>query len=85
MTQKPNILFILVDQTRMPPPQSNLTSQVAQINQVLSFDPSLEADNPFIKFFPAFERLRRNSVRLANHQIAAAACVPSRSALFTGQ
>jgi len=85
MTQKPNILFILVDQTRMPPPQSNLTSQVAQINQVLSFDPSLEADNPFIKFFPAFERLRRHSVRLANHQIAAAACVPSRSALFTGQ
>ncbi len=82
---QPNILFILVDQVRMPPPQSNLTPEIALLNQVLSFDPEMKPDNPFLKFFPAFARLRKNAVRLAHHQIASAACVPSRAALFTGQ
>jgi hypothetical protein len=41
MDQKPNILFMLVDQMRMPPPQSNLTPQIAALNRVLSFDPDV--------------------------------------------
>jgi len=85
MTAKPNILFILVDQMRMPPDQVNLTPRLRELNQVLSFDPQLQADNPFLPFFPAFRRLRRHGVRLARHHIAAAACVPSRATLFTGQ
>lgn len=85
MAGKPNILFILVDQMRMPPDQANLTPALRQLNQVLSFDPELEPDNPFLPFFPAFRRLRRHAIRLANHHIAAAACVPSRASLFTGQ
>ena len=82
---QPNILFILVDQMRMPPSQANLTPEIAQLNQVLSFDPAVEDDNPFLAFFPAFRRLRRNGVRLSRHHIAAAACVPSRASLYTGQ
>jgi arylsulfatase A-like enzyme len=84
-SEKPNILFILVDQLRMPPDQANLTPRLKQLNQVLAFDPDLQDDNPFLPFFPAFARLRRHAVRLARHQIAAAACVPSRASLFTGQ
>ena len=82
---KPNILFILVDQMRMPPNQINLTPRIAELNQVLSFDPALKDDNPFLAFFPAFRRLRRHGVRLGRHHIAAAACVPSRVSLYTGQ
>jgi arylsulfatase A-like enzyme len=85
MAQKPNILFFLVDQMRMPPSQPDLPASLVALNQVLSFDPACPDDNPFLKFFPAFRRLRRNAVRLAHHHIAAAACVPSRAALFTGQ
>jgi arylsulfatase A-like enzyme len=85
MADNPNILFILVDQMRMPPSQANLTPRLAELNQVLSFDPDLNDDNPFLAFFPAFRRLRRNGVRLSRHHIAAAACVPSRATLFTGQ
>src|SRR5690349_12874733 len=85
MASKPNILFILVDQMRMPPSQPNLTPRLKELNQVLSFDPEMRDDNPFLPFFPAFRRLRRNSVRLARHHIASAACVPSRATLITGQ
>lgn len=80
-----NILFILVDQMRMPPSQINLTPRIAELNQVLSFDPAMKDDNPFLPFFPAFRRLRRHGVRLGRHHIAAAACVPSRASLYTGQ
>ncbi|MBL8300226.1 MAG: sulfatase-like hydrolase/transferase [Rhodanobacteraceae bacterium] len=85
MTTRPNILLVLVDQMRMPPSQPNLGPRLEQLNQVLSFDPQLKDDNPFLAFFPAFRRLRRHSVRLARHQIASAACVPSRASLITGQ
>lgn len=85
MASKPNILFILVDQMRMPPSQPNLTSRLEELNQVLSFDWHMKDDNPFLPFFPAFRRLRRHSVRLARHHIASAACVPSRATLITGQ
>lgn len=85
MSDKPNILFILVDQMRIPPEQANITPRVEQLNQVLRFDPQLQNDNPFLPFFPAFRRLRRHSVRLSRHHIAAAACVPSRATLYTGQ
>jgi arylsulfatase A-like enzyme len=85
MSMKPNILFILVDQMRMPPSQVNLTPRIAELNQVLSFDPAMKDDNPFLAFFPAFRRLRCNGVRLGRHHIAAAACVPSRASLYTGQ
>jgi arylsulfatase A-like enzyme len=85
MADKPNILFILVDQMRMPPSQPNLTPRLKELNQVLSFDPNMQDDNPFLPFFPAFRRLRRHSVRLARHHIASAACVPSRATLITGQ
>ena len=85
MAGKPNILFILVDQLRMPPSQANLTPRLAELNQVLGFDPTMKDDNPFLPFFPAFRRLRRHGVRLSRHHIAAAACVPSRATLYTGQ
>jgi len=85
MAGKPNILFILVDQLRMPPSQANLTPRLAELNQVLGFDPAMQDDNPFLPFFPAFRRLRRHGVRLGRHHIAAAACVPSRATLYTGQ
>jgi hypothetical protein len=45
----------------------------------------MKEDNPFLRFFPAFRRLRHHSVRLARHHIASAACVPSRATLITGQ
>jgi hypothetical protein len=35
-------------------------------------DPALKDDNPFLAFFPAFRRLRRQGVRLGGHHIAAA-------------
>lgn len=54
MSMKPNILFILVDQMRMPPSQVNLTPRLAELNQVLSFDPAMKDDNPFLAFFPPF-------------------------------
>lgn len=82
---KPNILFIYVDQMRMPPSQENLTPELKLLNQVLAFDPAMKDDNPFLRFFPAFKRLREHGVRLARHQIASAACVPSRASLITGQ
>ena len=85
MATQPNILFILVDQMRMPPSQPNLTPRLEELNQVLSFDPQMKDDNPFLPFFPAFRRLRRHGVRLPRHHIASAACVPSRATLFTGQ
>ncbi len=50
---KPHILFILVDQMRMPPPQADLPESIVALNQVLSFDPETPDDNPFLKFFPA--------------------------------
>ena len=58
MAGKPNILFILVDQLRMPPSQANLTPRLAELNQVLGFDPTMKDDNPFVPFLPAFRRLR---------------------------
>lgn len=49
---KPNILFILVDQMRMLPPQADLPESIVALNQVLSFDPETPDDNPFLKFLP---------------------------------
>src|SRR4029079_6620178 len=85
MVNRPNFLFILVDQMRVPPSQPNLTPRLKELNQVLSFDPQMKEDNPFLRFFPAFRRLRHHSVRLARHPTASAACVPSRAPLITGQ
>ena len=40
--------------------------------QVISFDPVLDDNNPFLDFASALSRLRRQGERLGHHHIAAA-------------
>jgi arylsulfatase A-like enzyme len=80
---RPNILFVLVDQMRFPP--HSPSGDLAALNQILRFTPGDITDNPYARYFPGFVRLRRNAVSLQNHTIASSACVPSRSAIMTGQ
>nr|BFD31288.1 sulfatase-like hydrolase/transferase [Pigmentibacter ruber] len=84
--KKKNILLIIADQYRYP---GKLTKQQEgfdnHLKAILGFQDEITSDNPYLQFFPGLLKLRKNAVVLKNHMIASSACVPSRSALFTGQ
>jgi arylsulfatase A-like enzyme len=86
LNAKPNILLVLMDEFRVPPvgyapPQGELEG----MKEIFRFEPTLSPDNPFIRYFEGLVRLRKNAVILRTHYIASAACVPSRTAMLTGQ
>lgn len=80
---RPNILFIMVDQMHYPRYTSGGFNQ--DISDILGFKPMEQSSNDFSNHYPGFMALRKNAVVLNNHRIATSACVPSRTALFTGQ
>ncbi len=82
----PNIVLMLVDEMRIAPngygPDEG---EIPAVKEILGFQPNVSPDNPFIGFFPAYMRLRKNSTVLRRHYTAAAACAPSRTTFLTGQ
>lgn len=83
---RPNVLLMLVDQMRLPPDGYGPNEGEARgVREILRFEKTLSADNPFARFFPGLLRLRRNSVALRRHYIASTACAPSRTTFLTGQ
>jgi arylsulfatase A-like enzyme len=84
--QKPNILMILVDQMRFPRFEYGEDHGfVEPLKDILGFKAKAHDANEFRKFFPGLSSLTNNAVVLKNHKTASAACVPSRTVLFTGQ
>ena len=82
----PNILLVLVDEMRLPPPGYGPTEgEVPDVKEILSFATALSQGNSFARFFPGLLRLRKNAAVLRKHYIAAAACSPSRTTFLTGQ
>jgi arylsulfatase A-like enzyme len=82
---RPNILLITCDQYRFPRFTYGPNHGFDQtLKQILGFQ-ELSDDNPYIPFFPGLMKLRKNSVVLRNHTIAASACTPSRATIYTGQ
>lgn len=83
---RPNILMIMVDQMRFPRfsygPDNGF---VDPLKQIFGFQGTSEEESEFKKFFPGLCKLRNNAVVFNNHVTASAACVPSRSVIFTGQ
>ncbi|MEO6215892.1 MAG: sulfatase-like hydrolase/transferase [Sphingomonas sp.] len=85
-TPPPNILLITCDQYRFPRFSYGAEGGfVEELKQILGFQGEVRADNAYAKYFPGLLRLRRNSVVLRNHSIAASACTPSRAVIYTGQ
>ncbi|HET6308268.1 MAG TPA: sulfatase-like hydrolase/transferase [Rhodopila sp.] len=83
---QPNILLITCDQYRFPRFAYGPNHGFAEpLKQILGFQGTVEASNPYAKFFPGLLRLRDNAVVLRNHTIAASACTPSRATIYTGQ
>ena len=68
-SNKPNILFIMVDEMRFPKVFPQGVSTPAEYLQ---------------KFMPNVYRLWEGGVKFSNHQTAATACSPSRGVLLTG-
>ena len=81
---QPNILFITVDQMRYPDFSETGTGMIEPLKEIFGFK-EISDDNPYVDQFPGFMRLRKNAVALQNHHIAASACVPSRTTIYTGQ
>ena len=83
---RPNILLITCDQYRFPRfsygPEGGFHHA---LKEILGFQGTVDASNPYAKFFPGLLRLRKNAVVLRNHTIAASACTPSRAVIYTGQ
>lgn len=83
---RPNILFITTDQFRFPRFSNGPDADFAEpLKQILGFQGEVASSNPYAKFFPGLLRLRKNAVVMRNHTIAANACTPSRSTIYTGQ
>jgi arylsulfatase A-like enzyme len=83
---RPNILLITCDQYRFP--RFSYGSEHGfddPLKAILGFQETIKEDNPYYQFFPGLLKLRRNSVVLRNHTIAASACTPSRTVIYTGQ
>jgi len=77
---RPNILMIMVDQLSYPGYESGGFHE--GIKKILGFKPMTPQEaEEYGAHFPGFMALRKNSVALNNHRIAAAACVPSRTAI----
>ncbi|MCY1032006.1 sulfatase-like hydrolase/transferase [Corallococcus sp. BB11-1] len=86
MATRPNILVLTVDQLQFPRfaygPDGGF---LPGIKDILGFVDEGGEDNPFRKFFPGFAALQKNAAVFRNHTIAASACTPSRSVIYTGQ
>jgi arylsulfatase A-like enzyme len=83
---RPNILLITCDQYRFPRFSYGPDAGFAEpLKQILGFQGEVDDTNPYAKFFPGLLRLRQNAVVLRNHSIAASACTPSRTVIYTGQ
>ena len=83
---RPNILLITCDQFRFPRFSYGEDHGFDDaLKQILGFQGHVMEDNPYWQFFPGLLKLRRNSVVLRNHTIAASACTPSRAVIYTGQ
>ncbi|NKB60697.1 MAG: sulfatase-like hydrolase/transferase [Gammaproteobacteria bacterium] len=84
--KKPNILMFMVDQMRFPRLRYGKDHGfVDPLKRILGFQDQMHDSNEFRKFFPGLTALANNAVVLRNHKTASSACVPSRTALFTGQ
>ncbi|HEX4293164.1 MAG TPA: sulfatase-like hydrolase/transferase [Rhizomicrobium sp.] len=84
--QRPNILLITCDQYRFPRFAYGKEHGFAEpLKQILGFQDTDLSTNPYAKFFPGLIRLRNNATVLRNHTIAASACTPSRTVIYTGQ
>ncbi len=87
---KKNVLLIMADEFRFPI-HKDAKGMSEDLKNILGFQKINEArgDKPISKrmekMFPGFMKLRENAVVLSNHTVATTACVPSRSAMFTGQ
>lgn len=78
--------MILVDQMRFPRFDYGADHGFADpLKKILGFREQADHTNEFKKFFPGLTALTKNTVVLNNHKTASAACVPSRTVLFTGQ
>jgi arylsulfatase A-like enzyme len=84
MPSRPNILFIMVDQMRYPPAYPG-ADPMEPLYQILRFQDTDLATNPYAALFPGFCMLRQHGVSLQNHTASSMACVPSRASIFTGQ
>lgn len=85
-TPRPNILMFMVDQMRFPRfGYGKEHGFVDPLKRILGFQDNPETANEFRQFFPGLSALANNAVALQNHKTASAACVPSRTALFSGQ
>lgn len=84
--RRPNILLLLVDEMRLPPEGFAANQgEVPDFREIVSFSPTLSPNNQLASLLPGFTRLRKNSLVLRKHYIAAAACSPSRTTFLTGQ
>ncbi|MGE5295381.1 MAG: sulfatase-like hydrolase/transferase [Solirubrobacterales bacterium] len=82
---RPNILLLMVDQMQTPPEGYSADQGMAQgLKEILGFRP-LSEENAYSPFFQGLLRLRQNGVVCRKHYTASAACVPSRTAIMTGQ
>lgn len=85
-SRRPNILLITCDQYRFPRFSYGPNEGLAQgLKEILGFQGEVDDTNPYAQFFPGLLRLRKNAVVLRNHTIASSACIPSRTAIYTGQ
>ncbi|MEW6735185.1 MAG: sulfatase-like hydrolase/transferase [Acidobacteriota bacterium] len=82
-TNRPNILFILVDQMRYPPFYAN--DPLEPLYKILRFQKGDLKDNPYADQFRGLCLLRDHGVSLQNHTVSSIACVPSRGTIMTGQ
>ena len=81
----PNILLLLVDQLRTPPPGYAEDEGMAWgMREIFGFQ-DISPNNSYKKYFPGILRLRKNAVVLKTHYTASSACSPSRACIFTGQ
>ncbi len=80
---RPNILLLMTDEQHMPPLYGPNEGADQGLKEILGFRP-LSPDNPYKRFFPAYLRLRQNSVVFNTHYTASAACVPARTCIMTG-
>lgn len=85
-SRRPNILLITCDQYRFPRFSYGPTGGLHRgLKAILGFQDEVDGDNPYAPFFPGLLRLRKGAVVLRNHTIASSACIPSRTAIYTGQ
>ncbi len=91
-TQRPNILMIMVDQMRYPRfGYGDEHGFISPLKNIFGFrgspndDNADNDDNAYRHLFPGLWALRDNAAVFSNHRTAAAACVPSRAVMFSGQ